>query len=259
VSRRARLLAAVVAALAGTAGTAARAQTMLDQEQRLIDIHSLLLDLPPLQAPGALEPGRLDLSLEAVTIPSIDGTTGTKRQITASDRTRVFPRPRAAVGLPAPRRFRAFAGLSYIPPVAVREVSTDAAAVEAGIAWVPGLLRLGLRGHAVYASARSPVTDPATRDVLETRAWGAELSAGARFPLAWASVEPYAGAGIVALRGRFRVTSDGEVLRSAFAGPALHAGVRVLFRSRWELVTEVDGYPGRLVHTDLRLGFLLGG
>jgi hypothetical protein len=257
VSRRARRLACLAVALA--AAPATRAQTMLDQEQRLIDIHSLLLDLPPLQAPGALEPRRLDVSLEAVTIPTIDGTTGTKRQITASDRTPVFPRPRAALGLPAPRGLRAFVGLSYIPPVAVRQVSTNAVAAEAGVAWVPGLLRLGLRAHAVYATSRSPVTDPATRDVLETRAWGAELSAGARLAFARVSVEPYAGAGVVALRGRFRVTSDAAVLRSAFAGPALHAGVRVLVRSRWELVTEVDGYPRRLVHTDLRLGYVFGG
>jgi hypothetical protein len=256
VSGRARLLAAAVVALAAAA---AHAQTMLDQEERLIDIHSLLLDLPPLQAPGALAPGRLDVSVEAVTIPRIDGTTGSKRQITASDRTPVFPRPRLALGLPAPGRFRAFVGASYIPPVAVREVATNAIAAEGGVAWVPGTFRLGLRGHAVYAQSRSPVTDPATRDVLETRAWGAELSAGARFVVARASVEPYAGAGLVALRGRFRVTSDGAVLRSAFAGPALHAGVRVLVRDRWELATEVDGYPGRLFHTDVRVGYVFGG
>ncbi|HEX9052486.1 MAG TPA: hypothetical protein VF841_18310 [Anaeromyxobacter sp.] len=256
MTARARLLAAAVAA---AAAAAARAQTMLDQEERLIDIHALLLDLPPLQAPGALRPGALDASLEAVTIPRIDGTTGSKRQITASDRTPVFPRPRLAVGLPAPEGFRAFAGLSYIPPVPVREVSTNAAAAEAGLAWAPGPLRVGLRAHALWARARAPVTDPATRDVLEARAWGAELSAGAPLEIAGARVEPYAGAGLVALRGRFRVTSDGAVLRSAFAGPALHVGVRVLVRSRWELVTEVDGYPRRLVHTDVRLGYVFGG
>ncbi len=255
MSVRARVLALVVAC---AAATVARAQTMLDQEERLIDIHALLLDLPPMQAPGALPPRTLDVSLEGVGIPHIDGTTGTREQITASDRTRIFPRPRVALGLPAPRGFRAFVGLSYIPPVPIRDVSTNAVAAEAGLALVREVLRVGVRGHAVYATARSPVTDPATRDVLETRAWGAELSAGARFALAWASVEPYAGAGVVALRGRFRVTSDGNVLRSAFAGPALHAGVRVLVRSRWELVTEVDGYPRRLVHTDVRLGYVFG-
>ncbi len=253
---RARL---VVAAIALAAAGVARAQTMLDQEERLIDIHSLLLDLPPLQAPGALAPRRLDASLELVGIPVIDGTTGTRVQITASDRTRLFPRPRVALGLPAPRGFRAFAGLSYIPPIAIREVSTNAVAAEAGIAWVPGAFRVGLRGHAGYATSRAPVTDPSTRDVLETRIAGAELSAGGRFAVSRVLLEPYAGAGFVALRGRFRVASDGNVLTSDFAGPALHAGVRVLVRSRWELVTEVDGYPRRLVHTDVRLGYVFGG
>ena len=45
-------LAVLLAALAG----GARAQTMLDQEQRLIEIHSLLVALPALEAPGALAP-----------------------------------------------------------------------------------------------------------------------------------------------------------------------------------------------------------
>jgi hypothetical protein len=255
MTTRLRLLVALgVAASAG----GARAQTMLDQEQRLIDIHSLLLALPALQAPGALSPGALDLSVEAVTIPSIDGTTGSKRQITASDRTPVFPRPRLAVGLPAPGGFRAFAGVSYIPPIVIREVSTHYGAAEAGVAYAPGAVRVGARGHAVYATSRSPVTDPATRDVLETREAGVDVSVGGRLPISRLHVEPYAGAGLVALRGRFRVTSDATVLRSAYTGAALSAGVRLLFRARWELVTELDAYPGRLVHTDFRVGYLLG-
>ncbi len=255
MSGPARLLAALVAA---AAAATARAQTMLDQEQRLIDIHSLLLDLPPLQAPGALAPRQLDVSLELVGIPVIDGATGSRVQITASDHTRIFPRPRVALGLPMPAGFRAFAGLSYIPPIAIREVSTNAAAAEAGIAWVPGAFRLGLRGHAVWATAKAPVTDPATRDVLEARIAGAELSAGGSFAWSRFLLEPYAGAGVVALRGRFRVTSDGNVLTSDWAGPSLHAGLRGVYRARWELVAEVVGYPDRLVHTDVRLGWLFG-
>jgi hypothetical protein len=258
-----RRAAAALAALAVCVAGPARAQTMLDQERRLIDIHSLLLDLPPLQAPAALAAGRVDAGLEAVTIPHIDGTTGTKRQITASDRTPLFPRPRLAVGLPAPSGFRAFAGLSYIPPFEIRSVSTHYVAGEAGLAWAPADapagLRLGARGHALYASSRSPVTDPVLRDHLETRAVGAELSVGARLGLpsvAAAVVEPYAGAGLVDVRGRFRVTSDGYVLRSEYRGAALHAGLRGVFRDRWEGVVEVDGYPGRLVHTNLRVGYL---
>lgn len=254
---RARALLAVAVAVCATPG-AVRAQTMLDQERRLIDIHSLLLDLPPLQAPAALARGTLDASLEAVTIPHIDGTTGSKRQITASDRTPLFPRPRAMLGLPAPAGFLAFAGVALIPPIAIREVSTSYAAAEAGLGFAPGVLRAGLRGHALYARSTSPVTDPTTRDVLETREWGADATIGTHLELSAFALEPYAGGGVVSLRGRFRVTSDGTVLRSAHTGAALQAGLRAVFRSRWELVTEVDAYPGRLVHTDIRAGYLFG-
>jgi hypothetical protein len=249
----ARVLAALVLA---AAATAARAQTMLDQEERLIDIHSLLLDLPPLESPGALRAGQLAVGLEAVTIPTIDGTTGSKRQITASDRTPLFPRPRVALGLPAPEGFRALVGLSYIPPVAIRDVSTHFGAAEAAFAWAPGRLRAGARAHLSYGSSRAPVTDAATRDTLETLEYGGELSAGGSFPLPLGTLEPYAGVGAVHLHGRFRVTSDGTVLRSDHGGATLHGGVRYLFRDRWEGVAEVDAYPGRLVHTNLKVGYV---
>jgi hypothetical protein len=251
--RRARLLLALL--LAG-ASAAASAQTMLDQERRLIDIHSLLLDLPPLQSPGALPAGRLSVGLEAVTIPRIDGTTGSKRQITASDRTPLFPRPRLALGLPAPDGFRAQVGASYIPPLAIRDVSTHYGAAEAALAWTPGPLRAGVRGHLLYSTSKAPVTDPATRDTLETWEYGADLSAGWSLALPPGVLEPYAGLGVVHLRGRFRVTSDGEVLRSQYTGAALDAGLRFVFRDRWEGVAEVEAYPGRLVHTDFRAGYL---
>src|SRR5512137_1077813 len=130
--KRARALLMIL--FAAGAGPAS-AQTMLDQEQRLIQIHSLLLDLPPVQAPGALGPGQLSLGLEIIGIPRIDGTTGGKVQITASDRTRVFPRPRVALGLPAPDGFRTFVGLSYIPPIPINGVSTNYFGLEAGIAY----------------------------------------------------------------------------------------------------------------------------
>ncbi len=248
------LLALALSALPRTA----TAQTMLDQEQRLIDVHSLLLDLPPLQAPAALASGTLGVSLEGVLIPSIDGTTGSKRQITASDRTPIFPRPRAALGLPAPAGLRAFVGLSYIPPIAIRDVSTHYVAAEAGIGLAPGLLRLGARGHALYARSQAPVTDPATRDVLETWGYGGDVAVGVRLGREGLELEPYVGGGIVSVRGWFQVTSDRVVLRSTYTGAALQAGFRLLFRSRWELVTEVDAYPSRLVHTDVRVGYLFG-
>ncbi len=247
---------ALVVVLALASAGAARAQTMLDQEQRLIDIHSLLLDLPPVQAPVALLPGQLGVALELVGIPYIDGTTGSKRQITASDRTPLFPRPRLALGLPAPPDFRSFVGLSYIPPFAINGVSTNSIAVEAGFGWTPGPAALALRGHYVYAVSKSPVTDPDTRYTLETSEGGADLGFGWRFDFAPVSVTPYAGLGFVSLAGNFTVTSDGYVLHSNYTGVALQAGLRVLMEKHWQVVGEVDAYPGRLVHASLSLGYV---
>ena len=236
----------------------APAQTMLDQEQRLIDIHCLLLDLPAVQAPGALAEWRLGLGLEAIAIPDIDGTTGSKVQLTASDRTKVFPRPRLALGLPAPEGFRAFVGASYVPPIEVRDASTNEIALEAGLAWVPDPFRLGIRAHGAYAYSKAPVTDPATRDSLETSVYGAELSAGWSFPVPGArlDVQPYAGVGVVSLHGRFRVQSDGYVLESRYTGASLHGGLRLFLAGAWEGVAEVAWYPGRLVHPNFRIGYV---
>lgn len=248
---RTRLLLFTVVA----AGSAS-AQTMLDQEQRLIQIHSLLLDLPPVDEPGACRAGQLSAGLELVFVPPIDGTTGNKKQITASDRTPVFPRPRIALGLPAPESFRAFVGISYVPPVLVRNVSLNYFAGEAGIAWLPGTLRVGLGAHLLHAASQSPVTDPVIRDTLNTTELGAELSAGARFGWGALALTPYGGLGLVHLSGDFRVTSDGVTLSSQNTVPALHAGARLTFRDRWEAIAEAAYYPGRLIHPSVRLGYL---
>ncbi len=251
--RRALAAAALLLAAPG----AARAQTMLDQEDRLIQIHALLLDLPPVEAPGAWRWREAGLGLELVAIPTIDGTTGSKRQITASDRTRAFPRPRLAVGLPAPAGFRAFAGLSYVPPVEVREITVHLVAAEAGIAWTPGPLRLELRGHALSARTESPVTDPATRDTLRAGELGLDLTAGWEAALGPALLAPYAGAGLTRLSGDFRVTSDGARLVSRYTAAVFHAGLRALLFRHVEGVAEWDLYPGRLVHPRFRVSWVM--
>ena len=249
MSRLAPLLLLLAAGAAG-------AQTMLDQEQRLIEIHALLLDLPAVESPGALRPGQLSAGLEAITVPLIDGTTGGKRQITASDQTRVFPRPRLAYGLPLPEGYRAFVGAAYIPPVVVRNISTNYLAGEAGAAFVPGPLRLGLRAYLLHAVAQSPVTDPSTRDTLRTTSYGADLSGAYVFQMEAFSLTPYAGVGLTHLSGNFKVSSDEEVLTSAATVAALHSGLRLLWGARWEGVAELDYYPGRLMHPNFRLAYL---
>ncbi len=247
-------LAALGSMLLLGAGPAA-AQTMLDQEQRLIDIHSLLLALPPVDGPGVWEAGDVSLGLEAVVIPPIDGTTGTKRQITASDRTPVYPRPRVSFGLPAPEGWRAFAGLSYIPPFTINEVSTHYGALEAGFAYVPGPWHVGIRGFAAVSQSEAPVTDPNTRDTLRSVEAGGDLSGGVRFQLGPAAVLPYLGVGVVWLDGHFEVTSDHVVLTSQYTGVELLAGMRVLLGRHWEAVAELDAFPGRLVHPSFRFAY----
>ncbi|HEY7725702.1 MAG TPA: autotransporter outer membrane beta-barrel domain-containing protein [Anaeromyxobacteraceae bacterium] len=249
-----RRLCAACLLLAGPG--AGRAQTMLDQEQRLIEIHSLLVTLPALTAPGSLRPGEASLGLEVVAIPEIDGTTGGKRQITASDRTRAFPRPRLALGLPAPGGLRGWVGAAYIPPVRIREVSSHLGAAEGGLAWAPGRWAAGIRAQVLYARSQSPVTDPRTRDTLRTFALGADASAGYRLDLALGSVTPYAGVGLTRVHGDFRVTSDGYLLSSRTTNLGFGAGVRLLALQRLEAAAEVVLFPGRLIHPSFRIAWV---
>jgi hypothetical protein len=253
-----RWLRALALLLAAGAGSA-QAQTMLDQEQRLIEIHSLLVALQPGNAPGAYRPGEVSLGLEMVVIPSIDGTTGGKRQITASDRTPVFPRPRFAVGLPAPADFRAFVGAAYIPPIPIRDVSSHLGALEAGLAWsAGGPLSAGLRGYLLVARSKSPVTDLtlATRDTLDTVDLGADLSAGYRLDFGPVSVTPFAGVGLTRVAGDFRVTSDDYLLSSRTTNLGLDGGVRLLSKLGIEAVASLVVFPGRLVHPSFRLAWM---
>ena len=247
--------ATLVALLSCAAGSAA-AQTMLDQQQRLIDIHALLLDLRALDAPGAFRPGRLSLGVEVIGVPPIDGTTGNKRQITASDETPLFPRPRVALGLPAPRDFRAFVGLSFVPPVEVGDLTVNYIAGEGGFAYVPGALQLGVRAHVFRAITRSPVTDPVIRDTFRATGFGAELSGGYLLPFGRVALTPYGGVGVTRVNGDFRVTSDDVLLTSSDTALALHAGVRLVLDDHWQAVAESDFYPGRLIQPNVRLAYL---
>jgi len=247
----------VCAAALAIVADSARAQTMLDQEQRLIEIHSLLVGLPPAAAPGAYRPGEVSLGLEVVGIPPINGQTGGKFQITASDHTPLFPRPRLAIGLPAPEGYRAFAGLAYIPPITFRQVSSHLGALEAGIAWVPeGPIAAGIRGHVLVARSKSPVTEPGTRDTLDNFEYGADLSAGYRLDLGVASITPFAGVGVTRLSGDFLVTSDNYVLTSRTTNVGFTGGLQLFAGRNVEGVAEMVVFPGRLVHPSFRLAWV---
>jgi hypothetical protein len=246
---------AALALLLGGLAAPAGAQTILDQEQRLIEIHSLLVAVPALEAPGALAPRQGRFALEVITIPAIDGSVGTKTQITASDQAPAFPRLRAGVGLPLGGSWRAFAGLAWIPPVEVHQVSSNMLGLEAGAAWSSGALSAGLRLHGAWADSKSPVTDPATRDRLVTRIGGGDLSAAWRFEAGPVSLTPYAGVGLARVDGTFTVTSDGHQLASVTTDLGLSAGLRLLALGQLELVAELVAWPGVLVHPGFALGW----
>ena len=237
-------LALLLASLAGPA----LAQTMLDQEERLIELHSLLLALPALEAPGALAPLQARLGLEVVGVPLIDGKTGAKTQLTASDRTRVIPRLRGALGLPLAGAWRAFVGVGWIPPVEINRASSSMIGIEAGLSFSNGPFAAGLRLHGEVADSKSPVTDPATRDRLVTRIGGADLQAGWRFDLGPIGLTPYAGVGAARVDGTFTVTSDRYVLTSRTTALALSAGLRLTAFGQFEAVAELVAWPGVLVH-----------
>jgi hypothetical protein len=155
------------------------------------------------------------------------------------------------LGLPAPEDFRAYAGVSYFPPVQINGVSSHQGAIEAGYAWAPpGPLSVGLRGYALFAESKSPVTDLTgrTRDTLDTFDAGADLSAGYRLDFAPGSVTPFAGVGLTYVAGNFRVTSDNDLLTSTTVNPGINAGVRLYSKLGIEALAELVVYPGRLVH-----------
>lgn len=255
--RRAAVLCAALA-LAGTAR--AETGTMLEQEQRLIEIHSLLLDLQPGDAPGAYAPGELSLGVEAIGIPTINGQTGGKFQFTASDRAFAFPRPRLALGLPAPDGFRAFVGVSYIPPITILQINEHLLAVEGGLAWVPdGPLSLGVRAHALVSRAQTSVTEADTRDTLDDLEFGGDLSAGYRLDFGATTLTPFAAVGLTRVIGNFRVTSDGELLKSRTTDPSVTGGLRLFLRPGLAAVAEVVAYPGVLVHPSFSLSWVFDG
>jgi len=243
------------AALATFAG-AARAQTTLDQEQRLIEIHSLLVSLPPDNAPGAYAPRQFTLGLEIIGIPPIDGHTGRSDQITASDRTPLFPRLRLAYGLPAPDDFRAFVGAAYIPPIPINDVQSHLGALEAGFAWAPdNPFTVGIRATVLLATSQSPVTDPKTKDTLDNFEYGGDVSAGYRFDLGRTRLTPFASVGVTRVNGDFTVTSDAVTLTSHTTNLGLTGGVRLGYGRHLDGVVEVVVFPDRLVHPAFSVGW----
>ena len=131
----------------------------------------------------------------------------------------------------------------------LREVSSHLGALEAGLAWDRGgPLTAGLRAWGVAAESKSPVTDPSTRDTLDTVDLGADLSAAYRFDLGRVALTPFAAAGLTHVSGDFHVTSDDALLTARSTAVGFDAGLRFLWKPGVAAVAEWVVFPGRLVH-----------
>jgi hypothetical protein len=114
---------------------------------------------------------------------------------------------------------------------------------------------VGVRAHLVLARSRSPVTDPSTRDTLDSLEYGADLSAGYQLEYGAMSFAPYASAGLVRLAGDFHVESDGFLLTSRSTDVVLAAGLRVTTPWHVSVTAALAAFPGRLVHPGFTLAW----
>jgi len=117
--------------------------------------------LTGLGAPRSLEPGAVYLEVEGAWVPTLSesertvGFNGTK--VEDLNRTSVFVRPRAVIGLP--RKFSLT--LSWVPPIEVNGVQPNLLSIAIGRpvrearSW-----RIGLRGYAQYGTLQADFTCP---------------------------------------------------------------------------------------------------
>lgn len=213
--------------------SAAGAQVVLEGEEQLdfdrpeawamryFTAVNLLTGLGP---PRALAPGEVELAVEGGWIPSLSaeertvGFNGIKEE--DINKTSVFGRPRATIGLP--NRFTLEA--SYVPEVELFDVEPHLIGVALARAWGDGRRwRWGGRLMGQYgtltgdftcptedvAAGEDPVLNPfrcqqESNDEMTIRAASVELSVGRR-PRGGSSVEPYLTVGATATDLEFQV------------------------------------------------------
>ncbi len=261
--------------LASTA--ALRAQAVLENSQNLdfdrpeawaMKYFASVSMLTGLGTPRALEPSRVYLELEGAWVPSLSesertvGFNGTK--VEDLNRSSVFLRPRAVIGLPHKYSLT----LSWVPPIEVNGVKPNLFGIAIGRpvhearSW-----RIGLRGYAQYgilqadftcpedvvAAGRDPVQNPfncvePSNDEQKIGAIGAELSWGYRASGSgrW---EPHLGLSANYLDMEFQVDArhSGFVDRTVLLADgwtfSVTAGITYHATSRWKLVGEAFYSP----------------
>jgi hypothetical protein len=163
----------------------ARAVTFVEQIERLREIHALLLDLRPGQAPTPTATAQWELSLELIPYPALDTRVGGKD--TPIDAPPLIPRGRLRYLSPAGWML----GATASPPLEVLGHTATWLGLEGGLRGTVGGLHAELRLFTIQGEVVGPITDPATRDTFTFANRGADLRAGLPFG-AWSL---YAGGG----------------------------------------------------------------
>jgi len=273
--RRAVVGALLVAAVGGASPAAA--QFVLDQHEDLkfdrpeawaMAWFSSVALPTSLSAVANLGPGQVELGLEGGWVPALSerertvGFIGTKPE--DLNRTDVFGRLRAAVGLPG--RFTATVG--WVPPATIGGIAPHlwSLAVERPL-WQHGDGALSGRLYGQRGTFEGDITCPAdaagagedpdrnpynceqrSTDEMQVRMWGGELRAGTTLAR-WPALSPYVGVGVTSLHSEMHVDAryngliDHTVLETDGTFWSLTLGASYAVHQRWRLGAELYYSP----------------
>jgi hypothetical protein len=191
-------------------------------EAQMFAAYSVPLAYALAESPSPLRPGAVRLGLEVTYLPDIDEQLRTATVCRPgkgpenTDFLFAYPRPRAAVGLPAGFRFE----VSWIPPVRLNGVKSNLVGIslDRGIPLGSRAGELLLRAHATFGLIRAPITcddndlaDPSSECFQGTRSddrYHPNIF-GVEGVFAWSlgggTVRPFIGGGANVLHPRFQV------------------------------------------------------
>jgi hypothetical protein len=227
------------------------------QSDFLNNYPALSTTLSPIHAPLPHRAGRGAVGADLLLIPPLGCRQRYVLDWTKTEDpnvTPVAPRPRLTFAFqPLLGRIFPYAGLGFVPPVAMGGTRSTVASAELGAGtWLGAHLQVGLRGHATLQRTVGDVAaafsedEPAYDDLYLASSSGADLSLGWELERTRARLTPYLSAGVTEVSTYFWVGDDGYVSNNLhpYLGPALSAGVDALFLERLRASGELYAAPG---------------
>ncbi|GAC1653881.1 MAG: hypothetical protein NVS4B3_17320 [Gemmatimonadaceae bacterium] len=191
-------------------------------EARLLAFYSAPIVFSPAGPPSAVPSGAVLVSGDATYIPDIDPALTAPQFCYAGKRentrlSAVFPRPRVVIALPYSLALEG----SYLPPIPIGGATANLGSI--GLAHVRTIAEgivVGLRLHATFGWVEGSITCPRehlqsdptlpcygtqpSKDTFRPNSVGGDVSVSHR-ALRGGRVDVYGGAGLAAMRPRFRV------------------------------------------------------